>query len=47
MLKKRKPLTDTNLLFAVTMCIFIAMYVFSIFVFGGGFTAPPKTLTPR
>jgi simple sugar transport system permease protein len=41
---KREPLTDTNLLLAVTICIFAAMYVFSIFAFGGGFTRPQQFL---
>jgi simple sugar transport system permease protein len=43
-LKKREPLTDTNLLLAVTICIFTAMYAFSIFFFGGGFTRPQQFL---
>jgi simple sugar transport system permease protein len=41
---KREPLTDTSLLLAVTVCIFIAMYGFSILVFGGGFTRPQQFL---
>ena len=41
---KREPLTDTNLLLAVTICIFAAMYIFSIFTFGGGFTRPQQFL---
>jgi simple sugar transport system permease protein len=44
MLKKREPLTDTNLLLAVTICIFTAMYIFSIFVFGCGFRRPQQFL---
>jgi simple sugar transport system permease protein len=42
--KKREPLTDTSLLLAVTICIFAVMYIFSIFVFGGGFTRPQQFL---
>jgi simple sugar transport system permease protein len=41
---KREPLTDTNLLLVVTICIFAVMYIFSIFVFGGGFTRPQQFL---
>jgi simple sugar transport system permease protein len=44
MLRKREPLTDTNLLLAVTVCVFAAMYGFSILVFGGGFTRPQQFL---
>ncbi len=44
MLKKKEPLTDSNLLFAVTICIFVVMYVVSIFAFGGGFTRPQQFL---
>jgi simple sugar transport system permease protein len=44
MLKKREPLTDTNLLLAVTICIFVVMYISSIFAFGGGFTRPQQFL---
>jgi simple sugar transport system permease protein len=42
--EKKEPLTDTNLLLGVTMCIFTAMYAFSIFAFGGGFTRPQQFL---
>jgi simple sugar transport system permease protein len=41
---KKEPLTDSNLLLAVTICIFAAMYFFSIFAFGGGFTRPQQFL---
>jgi simple sugar transport system permease protein len=44
LLKNRKPLTDSNLLFAVTIGIFVVMYVSSIFIFGGGFTRPQQFL---
>jgi simple sugar transport system permease protein len=43
-LKRREPLTDSNLLFAVTIGIFVVMYVASIFIFGGGFTRPQQFL---
>jgi simple sugar transport system permease protein len=44
LLNKREPLTDSNLLLAVTICIFAGMYIFSIFFFGGGFTRPQQFL---
>ncbi|MDR2900312.1 MAG: sugar ABC transporter permease YjfF [Treponema sp.] len=44
MLKRKEPLTDSNLLFAVTIGIFVVMYVSSIFAFGGGFTRPQQFL---
>jgi simple sugar transport system permease protein len=44
MLQNKKPLTDSNLLFAVTIGIFVVMYVSSIFIFGGGFTRPQQFL---
>ncbi len=44
MLKKREPLTDSNLLFVVTIGIFLVMYISSIFAFGGGFTRPQQFL---
>jgi simple sugar transport system permease protein len=44
MLKKRESLTDTNLLLAVTIGIFAAMYIFSIVAFGGGFRRPQQFL---
>jgi simple sugar transport system permease protein len=42
--RKREPLTDSNLLLAITICIFAAMYTLSIFAFGGGFTRPQQFL---
>jgi simple sugar transport system permease protein len=44
LLNKREPLTDANLLLAVTIGIFFVMYVSSIFAFGGGFTRPQQFL---
>ncbi|GHV85162.1 inner membrane ABC transporter permease protein YjfF [Spirochaetia bacterium] len=38
MIKNREPLTDANLLLAITVCIFAVMYISSIAAFGGGFT---------
>ncbi|MDR1507599.1 MAG: sugar ABC transporter permease YjfF [Treponema sp.] len=42
--RKKESLTDTNLLLAITICIFAVMYIFSILVFGGGFTRPQQFL---
>ena len=44
MFKRRDPLTDSNLLLAVTISIFAVMYIVSIFAFGGGFTRPQQFL---
>jgi simple sugar transport system permease protein len=44
LLNKREPLTDANLLLAVTIGIFCVMYISSIFAFGGGFTRPQQFL---
>ena len=36
-LKRREPLTDTQLLLTITICIFFAMYGLAMLVWGGGF----------
>ena len=36
-LKRREPLTDTQLLLTITICIFIAMYLMAMAIWGGGF----------
>lgn len=36
-LKVREPLTDTQLLMTITICIFIVMYGLAMLIFGGGF----------
>ena len=36
-LKRREPLTDTQLLLTITICIFVAMYALAIIFLGGGF----------
>ena len=36
-LKRREPLTDTNLLFTITVCVFVGMYALSMLIFGGKF----------
>ena len=35
--KQREPLTDTQLLLTITICIFFAMYALAMIVWGGGF----------
>ncbi len=35
--RRREPLTDTQLLLTITICIFFAMYFFAMGVWGGGF----------
>jgi len=41
---KREPLTDTNLLLAITICIFVGMYGTAMVVWGGGFLVPQQFL---
>lgn len=36
-LKRREPLTDTQLLLTITICIFFAMYGLAMLIWGGGF----------
>lgn len=38
----REPLTDTNLLLTITICIFLAMYILAIVIWGGGFQRPQQ-----
>lgn len=33
----REPLTDTQLLLTITVCIFIGMYILAMLIWGGGF----------
>jgi simple sugar transport system permease protein len=39
---RREPITDTKLLLTVTICIFFAMYIFAMLVWGGGFLRPQQ-----
>jgi len=34
---RREPLTDTQLLMTITICIFVGMYILAMLLFGGGF----------
>ena len=36
-IKRREPLTDTQLLLTITICIFVAMYALAMIFLGGGF----------
>ena len=36
-MKRREPLTDTQLLLTITICIFVAMYALAMIFLGGGF----------
>lgn len=38
----REPLTNTTLLLTITICIFLAMYIIAIAVWGGGFLRPQQ-----
>ena len=35
--KRKEPLTDTQLLMTITICIFVGMYLIAMIFFGGGF----------
>jgi len=41
-LKQREPLTDTNLLLTITICIFAGMYLTAMRIWGGGFLNPQQ-----
>ena len=41
-LRRREPLTDTQLLVTITVCIFFAMYAAAMLIWGGGFLRPQK-----
>ncbi len=38
--RHREPITDTQLLLTITICIFVCMYVAAILIWGGGFKKP-------
>ncbi len=40
--KRREPLTDTNLLLTITVCIFFGMYALAMLIWGGGFLNPQQ-----
>jgi len=42
--KRREPLTDTNLLLTITICIFFGMYGSAMLIWGGGFLNPQRFL---
>ena len=37
---RREPLTNTQLLMTITICIFVAMYALAVVIWGGGFKKP-------
>ena len=39
---RREPLTDTQLLMTITICIFFAMYAIAMLTLGGGFLRPQQ-----
>ena len=39
---RREPLTDTQLLMTITICIFFAMYLLAMMLLGGGFLRPQQ-----
>ena len=40
--KFKKPISNTSLLLTITICTFVAMYVFAMIVWGGGFLNPQQ-----
>ena len=38
--RRREPISDTQLLLTITICIFTGMYVLAVLVWGGGFQKP-------
>lgn len=44
MLKRKQPLSNTNLLLTITICTFFAMYILAMIIWGGGFLNPQQFL---
>ena len=42
--KRGEPISNTNLLLTITICIFVGMYVLAMLVWGGGFLNPQQFL---
>jgi simple sugar transport system permease protein len=42
--KRREPISNTNLLLSITICIFVGMYVIAMLVWGSGFLNPQQFL---
>ena len=38
--RRREPITDTQLLLTITICIFVGMYIAAMLIWGGGFKKP-------
>ena len=39
---RREPLTDTNLLMTITICLFVVMYIAAMLIWGSGFRNPQQ-----
>ncbi len=44
MIKRREPISNTNLLMTITVCTFVGMYLLAMIIWGGGFTNPQQFL---
>ena len=42
--QNKQPISNTKLLLTITICTFVAMYLFAMIVFGGGFLNPQQFL---
>ena len=40
--KRKEPISDTQLLMTITICIFFAMYIMAMLIWGGGFKRPQQ-----
>ena len=40
--KFKQPISNTSLLLTITICTFVAIYVFAMIVWGGGFLNPQQ-----
>ena len=43
--RRREPMSDTQLLLTITICIFFGLYILAMLVWGGGFLRPQQCLT--
>ena len=40
--RRREPMSDTQLLLTITICIFFGLYILAMLVWGGGFLRPQQ-----
>ena len=40
--RRREPMSDTQLLLTITICIFLGLYILAMLVWGGGFLRPQQ-----